>query len=227
MEISVDFADGRIREFNTSTYTASDPFRMRNPKDPSEEALLTEFDLRLDLLEQEGLRLDIYIDAISRGRPSELDVIEELGHSDEKSQAQVAARHLYASIYLISKAELESATYVLVRRCGQAVAVAWRQGSGGWLVDGQDFAKLAREVYTDSQVVSTNSQVIKMVRYLSKSSPDTPKEDIVALTGFPLEAYLEAELQETAAGLDLTDDDQEEDLIDLDAEFEGDDDNEG
>lgn len=200
MEVSVDFADGRIREFSTGSFTAPDPFRQRNPKDLSEEALLTEFDLRLDLLQTEGLRLDVYSNAISRGRQGEIRVVEELGHDGEPSTAQVAARHLYASVYLLSLAELASATYVLVRRCGQPVAAAWRQGSGGWLVDGQAFARLAREVYTDAQVVSTNSQAVRMVGYLSRANPGAGREDLIAMTGFPVEAFEELEGQELAAG---------------------------
>lgn len=237
MEISVDFEDGRIREFSTSTFTASDPFRGRNPRDPSEETILTELDLRLDLLETDGLRLDIYTDTISRGQPEELDVIEELGHDGERGTAQVSARHIYSTVYLISPSELASATNILVQRCGVTTAVAWRQGSGAWLINGMRFARLAREVYTDAQVVSTNTQVMRMMRYLKNAYPDESPMDLVELTGFPYEAYAEASAQE---GMNEGDDatsladvpgpaggaagrGDDEPLMDLDADFEEDD----
>lgn len=236
MEISVDFEDGRIREFNTNTFTSADPFRKRNPKDPSEETILTELDLRLDLLETDGLRLDIYTNSISRGQPVELNVVESLGHEGEGSTAQVAARHIYSVVYLISPAELADATNILVQRCGVTTAVAWRQGSGGWLINGMRFARLAREVYTDAQVVSTNTQLMRMMRYLKNANPDVSPLDLVGLTGFPYEAYAEAlaqeEMNEGGEGprAGANDDDlgggtepgDEEAIVDLEGEYEED-----
>ena len=192
MEIAVEFADGRIREFNTSAYTASDPFTRRNPDDPSEEAIVTELDLRLDLLETEGLRLDIYTNTISRGQPEELNIVEALGHDGEKSTAQVATRHIYATVFLMSRAELANATNILVHRCGETTAVAWRQGSGSWLINGMRFASVARETYADSRVASNNAQLMNMMRRLGSVDGEVSPEELAEIVGFPYEAYLEA-----------------------------------
>ena len=65
MEISVDFLDGRIVEYNTTSLVPSDPLKGSVSGDVTAKNYLTEYNLRLDLLETSGLRLDVYYNTIS------------------------------------------------------------------------------------------------------------------------------------------------------------------
>ncbi len=198
MEISVDFEDGRIREYNLSSFVTDDALRGADARDVRAPCVLTEFDLRLDLLEQEGLRLDLYTNTFSSQRSQKRTVNLQEGLRDEDGEergqvwAQAATRHVAGSVYLITRRELESATYILVRRCGSIVAAAWRQGSQGWLVNGQRFSRLAREIYTDNQIASNNAKLIQMMRYLVRANPGVGEREVVEMTGFPYDAYQEA-----------------------------------
>lgn len=198
MEISIDYDDGRIREFSTSSYVPGGRLGTV-PGEAGASNFMTEFDLRLDDLETRGLRLDVYFNCVGSGDEQTVDMGEELFGRDRRRSlpVPVAKRFLRCVIMVASPSELEGACYILVRRCQEAVPVAWRQGSQGWLVDGQAFARMARQVYTDAKVTSVNSQLLTMVRYAERSSPDGDLRDVVPLTGFPYDAYLEAELQES------------------------------
>lgn len=198
MEISVDYDDGRVREFNTSDYTTM-PRGSVIPEEPDAVNFVTELDLRLDRLKEEGLRLDIYMNLFGWSTGESIDFTEELGlrANKERRMVKIATRYLYGTVQLISAEELRDASYILVRRCGVSIPVAWRQGSGQWLVDGMAFAKTAREIYTDPRVTSTNAQAVVMMHYLTRAHPDMDIHDLVEMTGFMYEAFREAESQES------------------------------
>lgn len=201
MEISIDYSDGRVREFNTHDYVSASQ-RLTIPDEPSATNFVTELDLRLDNLKEKGLRLDIYLNVFGWSQGQRVDLTEEMGPypNGAKRMVPVAARYLYGTVPIISAEELEGASYILVRRCGEAVPVAWRQGSGQWLVDGMAFARTARQIYTDPRVTSTNSQAVVMMRYLTRAFPDLDTRDLVEMTGFAYQAYLEAKAQEDLNG---------------------------
>lgn len=215
MEISVDFADGRIREFNTGSFTASDPFSGADPSDVTRSCFVTEFDLRLDLIDTEGIRLDIYYDTLSLEPGAGATLGDDPGRAEGVS-AQIAERRAHGSVYLVSREELLHASYIMVRRCGQVVAVAWRQGTGNWLINGQKFSRVAREIYSDAQVTSLNAQLVGMVGALRAMRPETPEAELVEMTGYPYDAW-----QEISAQVELADM-GEEGLFDPGDEFEED-----
>lgn len=197
MQISIDYADGRIREFNTSDYVSLAQ-RSVVASEPGASNFVTELDLRLDRLKEDGLRLDIYMNLFGWSTGQKVDFTEELGprSGGQRRMVDMAMRYLYGTVQLISPAELEDASYILVNRCGATVPVAWRQGSGQWLIDGMAFAKTARQIYTDPRVTSTNAQEILMMGYLTRAYPDMDIRDLVKMTGFIYEAYREAQSQE-------------------------------
>ena len=230
MEISVDFEDGRIREYNTASFVTEDALRGTNPRDPRAPCVLTEFDLRLDLLEEEGLRLDLYTNTFDsrRGQRRDVDLQEGLRDEDGEERGRVyseaATRHVAGSMDLITRRELESATYILVRRCGSIVAAAWRQGSQGWLVNGQRFARCAREIYTDNQIASNNAKLVQMMSYLMRANPSASEREVVRMTGVPYDAYQEVLAME-AGQMGPGDEGLEgEELFDLEGDFEEDED---
>ena len=197
MEISVDFDDGRIREFNTQTYAAAEPFKGVVPGERGARNFVTEFDLRLDLLNEGSLRLDLFYDTFGDSRPGTV-VLQDGIAPDPELKIVAAVRHVCGCVFLLTEKELAHARYILVRRCGEPVAAAWRQGSGDWLIDGQRFAMAARQVYSDAQVTSRNAQELIMVNYLSNAYPDLSEEEVCAMTGYPYEAYLELRKMEYA-----------------------------
>lgn len=197
MEISVDFDDGRIREFNTQTYAAAEPFKGAVPNERGARNFVTEFDLRLDLLSNGFLRLDLFYDTFGDSHPSTVVLKDDIS-SDPELKVVAAVKHVCGSVFLLTEKELAHARYILVRRCGEPVAAAWRQGSGDWLIDGQRFAMAARQVYSDAQVTSRNAQELIMVNYLSNAYPDLSEEEVCEMTGYPHEAYLELREMEFA-----------------------------
>lgn len=205
MEISVDFLDGRIVEYNTTSLVPSDPFKGTVASDMTAKNYLTEYNLRLDLLETSGLRLDVYYNTIGEvGQGDSIDLTDELGRKGDGSAWVVpaATRRIQGVIYLLSPEELESASYILVRRCGEAIPVAWRQGSGNWLIDGMRFARMARQVYSDALITSKNSQEAIMMNYLNNALPTLSEEELANLTGYPIAAWEEIRDMETANARD-------------------------
>lgn len=202
MEISVDFEDGRIREYNTSSFTSAEPFKRRVAGEPGDCNLVTEFDLRLDLMPAAGLRLDVYFNTAYDQAHSNVDMTDELSYMPgthvpaglgavERRLGPATTRRFSHCVFLLTKDELEKASYILVRRCGEAVVAAWRQGSGKWLINGQRFADISRQVYSDAQTTSRNAQELIIMNYLANAYPTLSDEERAAMTGYPLEAYEE------------------------------------
>lgn len=198
MQVSVDFEDGRICEFNLDTFTASEPYKYNNDRPGKLNVnVCTEFHLRLDLLRTSGLRVDVYYNGFGEGGEDTLPLDGCEWADGKPRRIPYARRHVMQTIQLVSQEELECATCILVRRCGEVVRAAWRQGSGRWLIDGQAFARCSREVYTDAAVTSINAQEMIMLNYLHRAYPDAGDEDVAAMTGFPVEAVEEIAALET------------------------------
>lgn len=201
MEVSVDYMDGRITEFNTSDFVPGDPLKGAVASDRRAKNFVTEFVLRMDLLETEGLRMDIYYNTFgSRSESDVVDMTAEAGPKGDGSArtAPVAVRRLQGVVYLLTPEELEGAAYILVRRCSETIEVAWRQGSGHWLIDGMRFARTAREVYSDANITSRNQKVSIMMNYLNNAYPALGEADLCNYTGYPMGAWEEIRDMESA-----------------------------
>lgn len=188
MEISVDFDDGRVREFNTAAYITNEGFAGMAPEDPAARNFVTEFEVRLDKMgDESGLWLEVYYNTLNAGNEKEVDL------SDRGIERPVpAATHRIGGVVcILSAEEFRHAVLILVRRCGEVVTAAWRQGSGMWLINGQRFAVKMREIYSDANTTSKNAQELQMVGYLRNAYPTAREEDLVAATGYPYDAFLE------------------------------------
>lgn len=199
MIISIEFRDGRVKEFNTQSLTAADPWKCGLE---GARAIVTEFDLRCDLLDfgsgggEEGLRLDIYYDTL--GEKDHASALLD----DVAAQSALANHWLAGSVNLASPEEMRRASIVTCESAGRAEVVAWRQGTGNWLISGGRFRAMARTCYTDANTTSTNSQAVMIANYLAKASPGLDEADIARAMGFPYEAYVDVLTSEAAARLD-------------------------
>lgn len=184
MVISVDFKDGRIREFDLSTYTNGSAM---TAYERSAVNVMTEFDLRLDRLEEDGLRLDFFwFDATKEAGERVLDGVED-GAGGAVSVRMAARRPAY-SITLLEPFELEDVSRILVYRANQVVQAAWRQGSGNWMVKGTLFDAVRVLSYSDSNFTGLNRQAIEVFSYLSAIYPEMDRRDVASLMGYELDA---------------------------------------
>ncbi len=215
MKISVDFANGDIAEYDFSTFTSPDPFRYTVEGERADRNLCTELRLRTGMLRTgEGLAVDIFFNTLYDRNCLKVDRTDDYnslldeeepetppsrerarrrGGDRRRSEYKVdlGVRRVSGVINLLNKSELAEAEYILVRRCDELTPVAWRQGSKGWLIDGQAWVRASREVYSDAMTTSRNAQELIMVNYLQNAYPERSIEEICAFTGFPVEAYLE------------------------------------
>lgn len=199
MLIAVEYKDGRIKEFDANAFTSNEA--MVGPDRRAKNAL-TEFDLRLDRIEEDGLRLNIFWHDASRekGRVALDDTVDEQGRKVELKEAY---RRAGVSIMIANKAVLGSISRIIVYRANQPVQVAWRQGTGDWLIKGSLFEAQRVLTYSDANTTSLNAQALIVYRYLEKANPLLSPEEICAVMGYPVEAYLEVKGDEESQVLDV------------------------
>lgn len=180
MIVAIDFADGRVREVDTSQAASA---LVRG----SELPLALECELRIDLL------------CDSKRGELAIDVYQRLRRSDEEGAVfgiggvvlPGTARAPVGTIVISDAKEMAAASLVTVQRAGQSVAAAWRQGSGNWVVNGVRFAAARRLYYTDAATTSTNSQAIVLADYVRSVEPELDNAGIAAAIGYPAEALAE------------------------------------
>lgn len=192
MIIAIEYKSGRMKEFDTSSFTTTNAM---SAGDKTARNVMTELDLRLDLVETVGLRLDFYwYDAAPQGERVEIP-----GLMDSKGNSvclTAASRRLGTSVLLCSLGGIEQISRIIVQRANGTVDALWRQGSGDWLINGAKFEAQRVLSYTDANVTSMNSQAIFVFRYMKKANPRMTDEEICSLIGYPLDAYKEIQLDE-------------------------------
>lgn len=192
MIIAIEYKSGRMKEFDTSSFTTTNAM---SAGDKTARNVMTELDLRLDLVETVGLRLDFYwYDAAPQGERVEIP-----GLMDSKGNPvclTAASRRLGTSVLLCSLGGIEQISRIIVQRANGTVEALWRQGSGDWLINGAKFEARRVLSYTDANVTSMNSQAIFVFRYMKKANPRMTDEEICSLIGYPLDAYKEIQLDE-------------------------------
>lgn len=187
MIIAVEFKNGRIKEFDTSAFTSGD---VLTSMDRNSKNLMTEFELRLDRLMEDGLILDVFwYDISKKSRERELE-----GTADEEGNAvsiSTAQRRVGYSVTIVNKANLENISRIIVYRANGSVQAAWRQGSENWLIQGSLFEAQRVLTYSDATTTSLNAQASNVFSYLRRAHPSSSEEEIAAMMGFPLEALEE------------------------------------
>lgn len=213
MIIAIEYKNGRMKEFDTSAFTATNAM---SAGDKTARNVLTELDLRLDLVDEVGLRLDFYwYDATPQGSRVEIPGLTD--STGNPVCLTSASRRLGTSVLLCSRMGIQTISRVIVQRANGTVDALWRQGSGDWLINGARFEAQRVLSYTDCNVTSMNSQAVFVFKYLKKSNPEMSDDEICNLIGYPLDAYREIQLDEAknaeyAVGAELIDSDNAEDL---------------
>lgn len=199
MIIAIEYKNGRMKEFDTSSFTTTNAM---SAGDKTARNVMTELDLRLDLVETVGLRLDFYwYDATPQGERVEIP-----GLMDSKGDPVCltsASRRLGTSVLLCSREGIKRISRIIVQRANGTVDALWRQGSGDWLINGAKFEAQRVLSYTDANVTSMNSQAIFVFKYMKKANPTMTDEEICRLIGYPLEAYKEIQLDEAKNAMDV------------------------
>lgn len=192
MIIAIEYKNGRMKEFDTSAFTATNAM---SAGDKTARNVLTELDLRLDLVDEVGLRLDFYwYDATPQGQ--RIDIPGLTDSKGDPVSLTSASRRLGTSVLLCSREGIKQISRIIVQRANGTANVLWRQGSGDWLINGARFEAQRVLTYTDGNVSSTNSQAVYVFDYLKKSNPKMADDEICDLIGYPLEAYNEIHLAE-------------------------------
>lgn len=230
MKIAVDYTNGRIKEFDLTIFTNNDA--IRNGERASKN-VTTELDLRLDRLEEDGLRLDLFWHDLAKANETvALDGVKDQNHNP--MSAPQARKRVATTVKLLTPRELEGAARIIVERAQEKILVAWRQGSNKWLINGVLFDIQRQLTYNDANTISLNRQAFKTFEYLRRQADESVHDsEIAAMMGYPYEAYLEVLKQEYRDTVesneelnDLTDeemvsqDDISTDQLDEENEFE-------
>lgn len=206
MKVAVYYQTGKITEFNTETFCSSEPFEGEGNGGRN---ITTEFSLRFDLLEQEGLMLHIYwYNAI---------IDEQTARSkDESVSDQViphAGREAGRFVRLVSKDELKDIAKIEV----DGEMVVWRQGYD--LINAIKFYNQELICYSDAQTTSVNGRVMGIYRYLKNAHPAATNEELVQMFGYPLSAFLRIQ-EEELAQVEMEEESENEDALDGDGASE-------
>lgn len=173
MRITVYYENGLTEDFDTISFTMSEPFKSEGSKN-----ILTDFQLRFDYLMTKGLLLDVYYYDAVRNADTHFEAVEEFG-----LEIPVASRRLGWRIQLVSKDELDSA--VLILRDNEMFA--WKQGDE-W-INAVKFRLQEILCFSSASTDSTNRKATVLFEYLRRAHPTMTDEEVAALMGFSLEAY--------------------------------------
>lgn len=195
MIISVEYKNGRIKEFDPSTFTTSQALPQQSA---GSRSVMTEFDLRVDDVENRGLCLDLWWYDIT-DVANEVPLADVVTRDGEEVRLGVAGRQLGCSVTLVTAEGMALVSRVVVYRAGGSSTVLWRQGSEGWLINGAKFDAARVLTYTDGNTVSSNLQALKLYNYMRAANPDMDDDAVAESFGYPLEAINEIILNEMAA----------------------------
>lgn len=172
MRVEIDYSDGRLGLFDTANLVAGQPF--------GGSCIAAELVLRLDMVEREGICLDVH----------HYDISEEGGGVDVPFADRVMGRR----VCLAEPGELEGIESVSV----DGRVVAWKQA--GCFVDGARFERAQRLWYSESPSACDNYKACRIYDYLEASRPDLrdDPEAICSLFGYPVEAFMDARRAESA-----------------------------
>lgn len=222
MIVAADYRDGRIREFDLSLFTSPNAM---TAFDRGSVNIATAVDLRLDRLDEDGLRLDYFwYDVVKSREQKTLDGVED--QDGEAVSVPAAPRRAAYSVTLLEPFELTDVVRVTVHRAGQPIQAAWRQGSGNWLINGVAFDAARVIAYSDSGIVSMNKQAYSVHSYLMKANPELTTEEAAVAMGYPPEAFaelIEDEMSQSVDDEEATGEREEDGVGEAEEDSDGDD----
>ncbi|MEA5020505.1 MAG: hypothetical protein RR842_04855 [Gordonibacter sp.] len=171
MKITINYDNGRRETFDSSSLVSTQPF--------GHATLVTEFDLRLDLLTKGDLVVDIHhYDDTGEGESGSVPELERRCGRRCKIADRTEVPHI-KTIYADEK------------------AIAWSQG--GALVDAERFEYACSLYYSGKGTASNNYRALWLHDYLTFAHPEIADDaEICQIFGYPLAAYQDAEACEWA-----------------------------
>lgn len=172
MRVEVLHKDGRLAVTDTANLTAAQPF--------GGACLAAELVLRMDKLEEEGICLEVHHHDAAQPR--------------DPGETPFAGRYRGCRVCVAEAEELPGIESVAV----DGRVVAWSQG--GALVDGLRFEHALRLWYSGPPYACDNYKACRLYEYLEAARPEIADDppSICALFGYPVEAFVEARLDEEA-----------------------------
>lgn len=181
MQIVVYYQSGKLDVFSTDSFTANEPWARHGLN------LATELTVRLDLLDDEGLIVDMYwYDGSDAG-----DAVET-ADDDTRTVIRHALRRQARRIRLVSQEELEHIAQITI----DGELAVWRQG--GYLVNGVMFKNQELLCFSNDSVTSMNRRASSVFEYLKNANPGVSEETLSAMMGYPLGAMQQIKADEVA-----------------------------
>lgn len=213
MRITVFYQSGKVSEFNTETFTTPEPFKGEGGGGAN---VATEFNLRLDKLETEGLMLEVfwYNALIDKYAMESVD-------GDTGRSIFHAGREPGRFVRLVSERELND----IAKICVDGEMVVWRQGDD--VINAIKYFNQEILCYSDEVTRSVNAKVMTLYDYLKRVHPLATDEEVAQMLGYPYRAFLrvrEAELAQVNGeeAFDGTPEETDgEDGVKLDGEDDG------
>lgn len=197
MNITVYYQSGRIDSFSTENFCAQEPFKSEGTN------ITTEFQLRLDLLYEEGLLLEVFWYDANISNSSVSSKNDEVG-----IKIPHASRMRGRRVRLVSHRELADIAKIV---CDGELLV-WRQGSE--LINGIKFFGQELLCFSDATTTSINRRALNIFEYLKNANPGLPGENIAKMMGYSKDAIDTIKADETANEEDrLPDEIEDEDSI--------------
>lgn len=197
MKITVYYQTGKIDQFDTGTFTTQEPFKAEGIN------VTTELQLRLDLLKEEGLLLDIFwydLTAKSGVSSQNEEVGATIAHADRKPGRRVR---------LVSRSELAGIAKIT---CDNELLV-WRQGSE--LINGIKFHGQEILCFSDTTTTSINQRAVAIFEYLQKANPGLSDEAVAQMMGYSYQA-LQVIMADEYANNEADDEDDDCDAAEAD-----------
>lgn len=183
MRIVVYYLEGKVSEFNTETFTTMEPFASEGEG----SNITSEFDLRLDLLEQQGLVLEVYWYST---------IVDQYTTATKDSESNrtvyYAGREPGRFVRLVSVEELLGVAKISV----DGEKVVFRQG--GEMINAIKFANQEVQCYSDAVTTSMNEKAVRLFDYLRRAYPLDTDEEICQRFGYSLKALEKAKTEEAA-----------------------------
>lgn len=181
MKVVVFYQSGKLDVFTSSDFACNEPWVKQGIN------VMTEFCLRLDLLEAEGLVVDVFWYDSS-------DSSEGVESVDADTSAVIkhAMRRTGRRIRLVSLDELAEIAQITI---DDELAV-WRQGE--YLINGIKFKNQEILCFSNDNITGINRRASAVFEYLKNANPKLEPDKISAMMGYPLKAIEELQEAETA-----------------------------
>lgn len=189
MRVVVYYQSGLVDVFDSTNFTNVEPYRGES------RSIMTEFSLRLDLLDKEGLVVDLFT------YDSDTEADDGPKARVENVMVPYALRRPGHRIRLVSPAEIEDIAKITL----DGEMMMWRQGTE--LVNAVKFANQELLCFSNAVTVSINQRALSIFHYLTKANPDMDEETVAEMMGYTMPALQSIMIDETAQDMEDEEDD--------------------